>query len=326
MRALVTGGAGFIGSHIVDELVDAGCTNIVILDNLVQGRRENLVRAMGHGSVRLINGDIRDLALMDEIVSSADIVFHQVALRTAHCAAEPRQAFDIMVKATFDLVEACARNHVQRLVMASSASIYGMAGRFPTQENEPPYANRTLYGAAKLFAEGVLRSYHDMKGLDYVVLRYFSVYGPRMVRHGGHTGMLIRWMEQIDAGEPPIVFSDDDDTMDVVHVRDVARANVLAAVGPATDLAINIASGQEVGLYDLAQRLTYAMGREDLKPEPRARRAINPIQRRFADITAARRLLGFRPVISLDEGLQDLVLWWRRTRGAILAPALALTS
>jgi UDP-glucose 4-epimerase len=281
---------------------------------------------MGHGSVELINGDIRDQALMDEIVSSADIVFHQVALRTAHCAAEPRQAFDIMVKATFDLVEACARHHVQRLVMASSASIYGMAGHFPTRENEPPYANRTLYGAAKLFAEGILRSYHDMTGLDYVVLRYFSVYGPRMVRHGRHTGMLIRWMEQIDAGEPPIVFGDDDETMDVVHVRDVARANVLAGVGPTTDLAINIASGQEVALYDLAQRLTYAMGREDLKPEPRARRAINPIQRRLADITAARRLLGFRPTVTLDEGLQDLVSWWRGTRRTNVAPLLVSTS
>lgn len=310
----MTGGAGFVGSHIVDQLVDAGCARIVVIDNLVRGSRENLASAMGRGRVKLIDADIRDRSLMNELVQSSDIVFHQAALRITHCAAEPQHAFDVMIKATFDLVQMCVAHGVQKVVMASSASIYGMAEHFPTDENEPPYANRTLYGGAKLFAESLLRAFHDMSGLDYVALRYFNVYGPRMDCHGKYTEVLIRWMERIEAGEPPLVFGDGDETMDMVNVRDVARANILAATAPATDVVVNIGSGEEISLYDLATRLARVMGREELSPELRPRRAINPVPRRLADIAAAEQYLDFRPTIDFDDGLFQLVAWWRRER------------
>jgi UDP-glucose 4-epimerase len=321
-NVLVTGGAGFVGSHIVDELLLAGAARVVVIDNLIRGRAENLDHAVASGKVRLVPGDIRNHALLDDLVQSADIVFHQAALRITHCAAEPREAFDVMAKATFDLIEMCVAHRVKKLVMASSASIYGLARSFPTSESEPPYANRTLYGAAKLFGEGMLRAFNDMHGLDYVALRYFNVYGPRMDCHGKYTEVLIRWMERIDAGERPLVFGDGSETLDMIHVRDVARANIMAAVAPATDLALNVASGQEISLYDLAMRLAEIMGRGELVPELRPRRSVNAVSRRLADPTSALLKLGFKPGIDISDGLRDLVAWWRveRRRRAALLP------
>ena len=204
---------------------------------------------------------------MAELVAGSDIVFHQAALRITHCAAEPRLALEVMIDATFDLLEMCAEHEVEKVVAASSASIYGMAQRFPTTEAHHPYDNRTLYGAAKLFNEGLLRSFNDMYGLDYVALRYFNVYGPRMDIHGKYTEVLIRWMERIDAGEPPLIFGDGCQTMDFVHVLDVARANLLAAKAPVTDAVFNVGTGVETNLIELAARLAKVMGRPHLRPQ-----------------------------------------------------------
>ena len=202
-RVLVTGGAGFIGSHIIDLLCDEGCVEIVALDNMVRGRPENLKHASTRGPVRLVHGDIRDAKLMAPLVKAADIVFHQAALRITHCAAEPRLAMEVMVQATFDLLELCVQHDVEKVIAASSASVYGMAEEFPTTERQNPYDNRTLYGAAKAFNEGLFRTFNDMHGLDYVAFRYFNVYGDRMDIHGRYTEVLIRWMERLDAGLPP---------------------------------------------------------------------------------------------------------------------------
>ena len=242
-RVLVTGGAGFIGSHIVDLLCDEGCTEIVALDNMVRGRPENLIDASARGPVRLVRGDIRDRNLMASLVKAADIVFHQAALRITHCAAEPRLAMEVMVQSTFDLLELCVQHRVEKVVAASSASVYGMAEEFPTTERQNPYDNRTLYGAAKTFNEGLLRTFHDMYGLDYVAFRYFNVYGNRMDIHGRYTEVLIRWMERLEASQPPIIFGDGQQTMDFVHVRDVARANILGAKTDVSDEVFNVASG-----------------------------------------------------------------------------------
>src|ERR1700681_3722220 len=178
-RVLVTGGAGFIGSHIIDLLCDEGCTEIVALDNMVRGRPENLKRASTRGPGRLVHGDIRDGKLMTPLVKAADIVFHQAALRITQCAAEPRLAMEVMVQATFDLLELCSEHGVEKVIAASSASVYGMAEEFPTTESQHPYNNRTLYGAAKAFNEGLLRTFNEMYGLDYGAFRYFNVYGDR---------------------------------------------------------------------------------------------------------------------------------------------------
>jgi UDP-glucose 4-epimerase len=316
-RILVTGGAGFIGSHIVDLLCDEGCIEIVALDNMVRGRPENLSRAVSRGPVRMVHGDIRDGKLMAPLVKAADIVFHQAALRITHCAAEPRLAMEVMVQATFDLLGLCAQHSVEKVIAASSASVYGMAEEFPTTERQNPYSNRTFYGAAKAFNEGLLRAFNDMNALDYVAFRYFNVYGERMDIHGRYTEVLIRWMERLEAGLPPLIFGDGHQTMDFIHVRDVARANILGAKARATDEVFNVASGTETSLLQLAAALAAVMGHRGLAPEFAPERSINPVPRRLASTGKAERLLGFRASIPLEQGLADLVKWWRARRESV---------
>jgi UDP-glucose 4-epimerase len=324
-RTLVTGGAGTVGSHIVEQLVDAGAAEIVVLDNLVRGRPENLSDAMARGPVRLVTGDIRDRALVEDLMRGIDVVFHQAALRITQCAEEPRLAVEVMVDGTYNVLEAAVQNKVAKVVAASSASIYGMAEEFPTNERHHPYANDTLYGAAKTFNEGLFRSFNAMYGLDYVALRYFNVYGPRMDVHGVYTEVLVRWMERIEAGIPPLINGDGSQTMDFVFIEDIARANLLAAEADVTDEVFNVASGQETSLLDLAHGLIAAMGAES-SVEFGPVRAVNKVPRRLADTSLARERIGFEAQVSLDEGLRRLVDWWRAERDRTSAAALAATS
>jgi UDP-glucose 4-epimerase len=252
---------------------------------------------------------------MAALVKSTDIVLHQAALRNARCAAEPRLFMDVMVNGTFELLELCVKHDIEKVVAASSASVYGAAEELPTSERQAPYRNRTLYGAAKAFNEGLLRAYNEMHGLDYVALRYFNVYGSRMGIHGRYTGMLIRWMERVEAGLPPIIFGDGQQTMDFVHVRDVARANILAAKANVTDEVFNVGSGKETSLVQLAEALVSVMGRRGLVPEFARERWVNPVPRWLASTGKAERLLDFHASTSLERGLTELVKWWRAERG-----------
>ncbi|MFD4958798.1 NAD-dependent epimerase/dehydratase family protein [Microbacterium sp. NPDC058389] len=317
-RVLVTGGAGTIGSTLVDELLAADVAHVDVLDNLVRGRRANLDDALADGRVDLIEGDIRDAVLVDDLTAGADVVFHQAAIRITQCAEEPRLALEVLVDGTFNVVESAARHRVKKLIAASSASVYGMAEEFPTTERHHHENNDTLYGAAKTFDEGLIRSFHAMEGLDYVLLRYFNVYGPRMDVHGLYTEVLVRWMERIADGRPPLVFGDGRQTMDFVCVPDIARANVLAARSDIVAGTYNIASGTETSLLGLAEELLRVMG-SDLGVEHGPERAVNGVARRLADTSAARRDLGFEATIGLEEGLRLLVDWWRPLREEIAA-------
>lgn len=318
-RILVTGGAGTIGSHVVDRLLDEGAARVVVVDDLSRGRLENLAAALERApdTVDLIEGDIRDVALMHRLAADADVVFHLAALRITRCAAEPRAALEVLVDGTFNVVEAAAAAEVTKVVLSSSASVYGLAEEFPTPESHHPYHNDTFYGAAKAFNEGMMRSFKAMNGLDYVALRYFNVYGPRMDAHGKYTEVLIRWMERIAAGQPPLILGDGSQTMDFVHVADIARANVLAAKADVTDTVYNIATGTETSLLELAEALQRAMGSDlELEFGP-ARPGSGGMGRRLADISAAERDLGWRPTIGLHDGLVDLVNWWRQARALV---------
>jgi len=308
-RVLVTGGAGTIGSNLVDLLVDAG-SDVVVLDNFVRGRMANLADALARGPVEVVDGDIRDRALLGKLMAGTDVVFHLAAIRITQCAEEPRLALEVLVDGTFDVLETAVEAGVRKVVASSSASAYGLATTFPTPEEHHPYANDTFYGAAKVFNEGMLRSFHAMHGLDYVALRYFNVYGPRMDTHGLYTEVLIRWMERIERGEPPLIFGDGSQTMDFVHVHDVARANVLAARVDVTDDVVNVASGVETSLLELAEALLRVMG-SDLAVVHGPERAVNGVSRRLADTRKAAMVLGFRAEVGLEEGLRRLVDWWR---------------
>jgi UDP-glucose 4-epimerase len=312
-RVLITGGAGLVGSHIADQLVDQGVSDIVVFDNFVRGRNENLAYANSRGRVSVVEGDLRDRKLLAETVQGVDLVFHQAAIRITQCAEEPRLALEVLVEGTFNVLEAAMKAGVKKIVAASSASVYGLAEEFPTTENHHTYNNRTLYGVAKAFDEGLLRSFNDMYGLDYVALRYFNVYGPRMDIYGAYTEVLIRWMERIAAGQPPLIFGNGRQTMDFVYIEDIARANILAAQADVTDEVFNVASGRETSLNDLAYALLRVMD-SDLRPEYGPERKVNAVPRRLADVSKARRMLGFEARVGLEEGLHRLVNWWNEER------------
>jgi UDP-glucose 4-epimerase len=324
-RILVTGGAGTIGSHLVDQLIEAGAEQITVLDNFVRGRRHNLALALPSGIVEIVEGDIRDRDLVSRLTRGIDVVFHQAAIRITQCAEEPRLALEVMVDGTYNVLEAAVAEGVRKVIAASSASVYGLAETFPTTENHHPYANDTLYGACKTFNEGLLRSFHSMYGLDYVALRYFNVYGPRMDIHGVYTEVLVRWMERIAAGTPPLINGTGRQTMDFVYTEDIARANILAAQSAASDEVFNVASGTETSLLQLAEKLLSVMD-SDLEIEFGPERSVNKVPRRLADSGAALERLGFEAEITLDEGLRRLVQWWRTERAQAPIAALAAAS
>jgi UDP-glucose 4-epimerase len=314
-RCLITGGAGTIGSTIADQLLADGAAQVTVLDNFTRGRRRNLAGALASERLRLVEGDIRDRRLMARVTAGMDLVFHQAAIRITQCAAEPRLALEVLVEGTYNVVEAAAVAGVRKVIAASSASVYGLAQSFPTAEDHHPYANDTLYGAAKTFNEGLLRSYHAMRGLDYLALRYFNVYGPRMDIHGLYTEVLIRWMERIAAGRPPLILGDGTQTMDFVFTEDIARANLLAAQSEATGQVLNVGSGTETSLTELAQALLRAMD-SDLPLEFGPARGVNSVTRRLADVRMAAATLGWKAETSLDDGLRRLVAWWQQERRA----------
>ncbi|RUO98181.1 MAG: NAD-dependent epimerase/dehydratase family protein [Hyphomicrobium sp.] len=311
---LVTGGCGLVGSTTIDLLLqDHKPGKIVILDNLDRGTIGNVENALRDPRVELVKGDIRDVATVNRVTEGMDAVIHMATLRITACAEQPRAALEVMCDGSFNVLEAAQAKGVKKFVTASSASIYGLADIFPTKEDHHPYNNRTWYGASKIMLEGLLRSFNDMYGLPYVALRYFNVYGPRMDIYGKYTEVLIRWMERIEAGQPPLIFGDGLQTMDFIYIDDVARSNILALQSDKSDNVYNVASGVETSLNDLAYALLRVMG-STMKPEYGPERKVNPVSRRLADTTAAEKDLGFRAEVDLDEGLRRLVHWWQMKR------------
>jgi UDP-glucose 4-epimerase len=312
-RVLVTGGAGFIGSHIVDQLVDERVAEVVVIDNLIRGLRENLAKAEARGRVTFVEGSVADAELVRHHMQGIDFLYHEAALRITHCGAEPREAHTVMFEGTFNVLEAAVQADVKKVVAASSASVYGEPSYLPIDEAHP-YNNRTLYGAAKIANEHLLRSFNDMYGLPYVALRYFNAYGPRMDIHGVYTEVMIRWMERIEQGLPPLIFGDGKQSMDFIYVSDIARANILALQAPASDVALNVAAGTQTTLNELSALLCEIMGRPQLVAEHHEERKVNPVRHRLGSTALARERIGFTSTVSLHDGLQELVAWWRVAR------------
>lgn len=307
----VTGGAGFIGSYVVEQLLTYRPARIVILDNLIRGSLENMQSFSNNPMVEFVEGDIRNRDLLEKCIQGKDYVFHMAALRINSCAAQPREGFEVMLQSTFELAELCVKHHIKKVIYSSSASVYGLAQHFPTPESDNPYDNQTFYGGAKLWGEQLFRSYKFTYGLDYVALRYFNVYGARMDTDGKYTEVMIKWLDCIRDGRPPLIYGDGSTTMDFVYVRDVAKANVAALLSDATDEAFNIGSCEETSLRQLLD-LLLRVNQSGLRPEFREANTVNPVSRRLANNSKAKKLLDFEPSVSLEEGLYELSQWYFR--------------
>ena len=306
--ALVIGGAGFVGSHIVDQLLAEPVREITVLDNFARGSRENLEHALRDDRVRLIEGSVADVELLDELMQGRDYVFHLAALWLHECVHEPRAALDVNVTGTFNVADAARRARVRKVVYSSSASVYGDATLTPMTEDHP-FNNRTFYGATKIAGEQFFRAIHEQHGLDYVGLRYMNVYGPRMDYRGAYVSVIMNALDRIEAGEPPLIFGDGSQSYDFVHVADVARANILAATSAATDRFYNIGTGVATTIRELVDellRLTDA----DLQPGYRPDEQMF-VTHRLGSTELAQHDLGFRARIPYVEGLASVVEWRR---------------
>jgi UDP-glucose 4-epimerase len=307
--ALVTGGAGFVGSHIVDALLLEGA-KVKVVDNLTRGVDANLSSARKRGSIEIISGDIRDAGLWERTLLGVDVVFHQAALRVNRCEENPDECWETMVDGTFSLLKSCAAHHVKKVIAASSAIVYGAADQLPTSESHHLNHNTTWYGTAKIANEQLLNACSAHDGPAGVALRYFNIYGSRMATQG-HTEVLVKWFQALEENRPIRIFGDGSQTMDWVSVKDVARANILAAKANVLRGVFNVGTGIETSLFQLARLVLKCWGKSGDPELVTAQVPTNPIPRRWADISAARRQLNFVPEIALEAGLREMVQWWK---------------
>lgn len=318
-KIVVIGGAGLIGSHVVDELLKTPVREIVIYDNFTRGRPENLETALRDKRVSVFphGGDILQTDLLDAAVAGSDGVVHLAALWLLHCHEYPQSAFEVNVRGTFNVLEACRRHRVQKLVYSSSASVYGDAVAEPMTEDHP-YNNWTFYGATKIAGEHMLKAYHKRYGLAGVGLRYMNVYGPRQDYMGAYVAVMMKILDAIDRGEQPKVFGDGSQAYDFIHVADVARANVCALTSDCPFGFFNVGRGIKTSIKDLAELLLRLSGRADLglKFEPSGQTFVT---NRVGSPTAAREKLGFRWSIELEDGMRSLIEWRRSHRDAVAA-------
>jgi len=315
-KIVVVGGAGFIGSYVVDELLTKPVGEVVVLDDLVRGRPQNLEAALRDERVRLVEGSITDRDDLAATLEGADYAFHLAALWLYECVHDPRAALEVNVMGAFNVAEAAIAAGVRKVVFSSSASVYGDAVRDPMDE-EHPFANRTMYGATKIAGEQIFRALNEQHGLDYAGLRYMNVYGPRMDYRGTYTSVIMKVLDRLAAGERPVVFGDGSQAYDFVHVRDAARANVLALESDATDDFFNVGTGVRTTINELVQLLVELDG-SGIEPEYRPQEEMF-VTNRVGSTEKAERLLGFRAMVPLEEGLRSVVEWRRADERAALS-------
>lgn len=304
---LVTGGAGFVGSAIVDALLLRNPREIRVLDRTESASPPNLIHALSCRNVTLLRGDVRNQDFLKEATAGVDYIFHQAGLRVTKCQESPRASFEILIEGTFNLLEAAAEQGVKKIVAASSAIVYGRPQYLPVDELHP-LLDRTMYGVGKITNEQLLEAFFIKYHLPYIALRYFNVYGPRMNLFGPHTEVLVKWLDRIGEGEAPLILGDGKQTIDMVFIDDVVRANLLALESPLTNDVFNVGTGRETSLNELAKLLLHLTA-SPLEPEHREAREVNQLPRRFADTRKASQELGFQARVPIEKGLKELIAW-----------------
>lgn len=308
-KVVVVGGAGLIGSHAVDQLVQEDVGEILIYDNFVRGTEENIASALKDPRVRVFEagGDITQTDLLDDALKGADAVLHFAALWLLQCHEYPRSAFEVNVQGMFNVLDGCVRNDVKRLVWSSSASVYGDAVTEPMDEDHP-FNNKNFYGATKICGEAMARAYHHRYGLDYVGLRYMNVYGPRQDYNGAYIAVIMKMLDAIDQQQGPTILGDGSEAFDFVAVEDCARANICALKADTTDRFYNVGTGKRTSLKELAERLVQLTGsNQEIQYAPRSQATL--VRNRIGCPKRAADEIGFSANIELDEGLRRLIDW-----------------
>jgi len=316
-RILVIGGAGFIGSHVVAELLKEDVNKVTIFDNLARGRISNIRESLGNSRCQVFadGGDIREVDVLNRAVSEADAVVHLAAMWLLHCKDYPRTAFDVNIAGTFNVLEACVNNGIERLVYSSSASVYGDAVEVPMTESHP-FNNRNFYGATKIAGEAMCRAFYDRYNLSYIGLRYMNVYGPFQDQTAAYTGVIPIMLNKIDANEAPVINGDGSQAYDFITARDAGRCNVFALKADVVDEFYNVGTGVQTSIRDLCD-LILSLRESDLtvtynpySPED-ARRLV---QNRIGSPEKATKDLGFTYSDELRDGLLDLIAWRQRNK------------
>lgn len=311
-KILVIGGAGFIGSHVVQELLKEDVAKVVIFDNLTRGKASNVSSSLTDPRCTFFQdgGDIREVDVLNRAVAEADGVIHLAAMWLLHSKEYPRTAFDVNIQGTFNVLEACVKNDIERLVYSSSASVYGDAAFIPMTEDHP-FNNRNFYGASKIAGEAMARAFYDRYGLSYVGLRYMNVYGPFQDQTAAYTGVIPIMLNKIEANETPVINGDGSQAYDFITARDVARCNVLALKSEVSDEFFNVGTGVQTTIKDLCEKiLTLSDSNLTVQYKAYSEEDVRRlVQNRIGSIEKAETLLGFRYSENLDEGLQHLIDW-----------------
>ncbi len=315
-RIVVIGGAGLIGSHTVDRLAKEDVGEIVVYDNFARGTPENLVSALCDPRVKIfeVGGDICQTDILNAALNNADGVFHFAALWLLQCHEYPRAAFDVNVRGTFNVFEACVQQRVKRLVYSSSASVYGDAVEEPMTEDHP-FNNTNFYGATKIAGEAMARAFHHRYDLDFVGLRYMNVYGPRQDYRGAYIAVIMKMLDAIEAGRPLNVYGDGRQAYDFVYVEDCARANLCAMRADAVDRFYNVGTGRRTSIRELAELLLRCTGSN--QPIEYLPGGLTFVKNRVGSPLRAIRELGFTAEVELENGLRRLIEWRNSDRRAI---------
>jgi len=320
-RFLVIGGAGFIGSHIVDELTHEDLKEIIVYDNFCRGTMTNLEEAQNDPRVRIyeIGGDICQTDILNSAVKGADYVIHLAALWLLQCYEYPRAAFDVNVRGTFNVLEACVNHRVKKLIYSSSASVYGDAVEIPMTE-EHPYNNKTFYGATKVAGEQMCRAFYHRYGLDYVGLRYMNVYGPRQDYRGAYIAVIMKILDRLDKGLQPIVYGDGSQAYDFIYVSDCARANLCALKAGTVDSFYNVGRGIQTTIKELTELILEITGSNlkiQYKPE-----GTTFVKNRVGCPKKAEAEIGFKAQVGLKEGLERLIEWRKNHKEEVMSRRL----